>query len=387
MIASSRILIKISSEIVFLSFDDCRRCKMYIYAADYSVDQKEIITELEKNGSFLETKTRLLVLMSTNNYRRTVSDLAGILCEYPGMPDQKELVTCINNCISEGFLKLSNNYGINFCCQDQECLEKFLNSLPEEIQKKIVDSRISYLGSECVTVLGLLSGGSSDGYINASFLQRMKEARKEILLPMLNTSPNENVINILKDQAKNGVKVRILLPDYKKVVSVIRGGKEDMTKEWVDKLRDIPNIDIRIYSTIKDAEIYSSLVIDKTLCRICVFDHIRQKSSNGTLIEINRNGYDLNLMDIFLDKFEDIWLRSRPVSESKIIHFLKDIRTWGFVGMLVSLIVFFRTTPPVNEIALNVFMVLGGSFVTTTYHSGIRLWKNFQKRINKEPHV
>ncbi len=355
---------------------------MAIYV-DYSQAQSEIISEIQKEGFYEGPKTRLLVLMSTNNYIRTVDDLAGILCEYPGMPNQKELTVCINSCIQEGLLKKCVILGISFCQQDAKCLQQFLNILPEKIQIRIRNCRASYQESECVRVLGLLSGGSMGGYINASFLQRLQDARTEILLPMLNTSPNKNVIDILKERAKAGINIKILLPDYKSVVTKIRRGKEDVTYGWIESLNNIPNIEIRIYNHVEDAAIYSSVIIDRSICRICVFDYIREKSSNGTLIEISKNGYDLNLVNIIIDYFNGIWMHSRPVSESRFFHIIKDKRLWLFVSLLIGFKVYFMTDGSIQEIVLNIMMALSGMLITAIYKPIVSFLSSFYKKIMK----
>lgn len=336
-------------------------------AGNYSEAQKEIIRNIEEAGLYSNVTTNLLVLMSTNNYIRSVDDLAGILCEYPGMPNPESLKKEINNCVQEGYLKKKLLRYIEYCYQDSECLEKYLSNLPSYIQEKIINCRTSYQGSECVRVLGLLSGGTQNGYINDSFLQELSNAQREILLPMLNTSPNQKVIEILKERASNGVKVKILLPDYEKVVSKIRCGKEDMTNKWVEQLAGTPNIEIRKYFKIEGAYIYSSLLIDKTFCRICVFDPVREKSSNGTLIEIHKNGYDLNLIKMFIDKFNDIWFDSMPVTDTRFTWLLKNKIFWLIVGISVSLVTYLNAKTPVRDISLNVMMALCGAFITSTY--------------------
>lgn len=355
---------------------------MPIYV-DYTQAQNEIISEIQKQGLYEGTKTRLLVLMSTNNYIRTVDDLAGILCEYPGMPNQEELAICISSCIQEGLLKKCVILNILFCQQDAQCLQKFLDTLPEKIQVRIRNCRASYQESECVRVLGLLSGGSMGGYINASFLQRLKDARTEILLPMLNTSPNRDVIEILKERATAGIKIKILLPDYKNVVTKIRRGKEDVTYGWIEPLNNIDNIEIRIYTHVEDASIYSSVIIDKSICRFCVFDYVREKSSNGTLIEISKNGYDLNLINIIIDCFNGIWMRSRPVYENKFFHLIKDKKVWLFIALLVCLKVYFMTENTIQAIILNIMMAFSGMLITAMYKPITSFLSGLYKKIMK----
>ncbi len=77
---------------------------------------------------------------------------------------------------------------------------------------------------------------------------------------------------------------------------------------------------IRKYYNVEGAIIYSSMIIDRTLCRICVFDPEREKSSNGTIIEISKLGYNLNLIDIMLDTFNSIWLEAVPINSNIVLR-------------------------------------------------------------------
>lgn len=355
-----------------------------LICADYSQAQNEIISEIQKSGLYKGEKTCLLVLMSTNNYIRTDKDLANILSEYPGMPSREKLLNCIHDCEREGFLKKTIiNNGINSQCyyyQDSECMSRYLNTLPEEIQVKINVCRTTYQDSECVTVLGLLSGGGMKGYINSSFNLRMKEARSEILLPMLNTAPNEVIIEILKERAKAGVKVKILLPDFNKVVKKIRHAKEDATQGWITQLQDIENIEIRIYSRVEDASIYSSLIVDRKICRICVFDSEREKSSNGTLIEVAKNGYNLNIVEMMINRFYEIWLNSRCIDESIFKHYIKSKNTWLLIGFFICIFLYVLTNDLIQEVVLNIAMTLGGIFIGLIYQDGVKIVTNIYKK-------
>lgn len=339
--------------------------------ANYSQNQINIIDSIIKAGLYKGAITRVLVIMATNNYYRTICDLAGILCEYPGMPSQEELIPLIQECIDKGYLVEEQVLDSTYVYIDNDGLSRLLQEYPIHIQQMIMTGRKAYRDSVCVEVLGLLSGevlkGNPQGYINTSFLQRLEDARSEIYLPMLNTSPSDKVISILKKKAKEGVKIYILLADYETVTKKIRSGKPDMTPNWVEQLKNIDNILIRKYYHIEDSIIYSSLVVDKTLCRICVFDPIKEKSSNGTMIEVCKTNYDLNLVNIIVDTFNSIWIESVPVDENIFSRLIRRRESWILFSIIVSLIIFFNTEGDVHEIVLNICMALAGVFVSLVY--------------------
>lgn len=326
--------------------------------SSYSQTQNEIISKIQQVGLYKNDRTCLLVIMSTNNYVRTDDDLANILSEYPGFTSKDYIIKEIHKCVKEGYLKkkiIDNSIKKQtYYYQDNQCYMKFLNELPYDIQELIYLCRLSYKNSECVTVLGLLSGGSKDGYINSTFHNCLKNAQSEILLPMLNTAPNDTVISILKERAQSGVKVKILLPDFNRVVKKIRNVKVDATRGWIEKLHKVDNIDIRIYNRIEDSSIYSSFIIDRRLCRICVFDSEKEKSSHGTLIEISKNGYNLNLIDMMINRFNEIWFHSNPIDESFLIRLLKEKNVWLCFFFILSIIISYKTKNTIHEIFLNI---------------------------------
>lgn len=356
--------------------------------ASYSQAQKDIISKLQQAGLYKRERTCLLVIMSTNNYVRTDDDLATILSEYPGITSKSNLKREIHRCEKEGYLKKKIvDSGVKktiYYLQDEDGFQKFLRELPPDIQESIKLCRMSYKKTECVTVLGLLSGGGKDGYINSSFHLHLKEAQHEILLPMLNTAPNDIVINVLKERAQSGVKIKILLPDYNKVVKKIRNAKEDTSKGWIQKLQGIKNIEIRIYHHIEDSSIYSSVVIDRKLCRICVFDSKKEKSSNGTLIEVEKSGYNLNLIDMMIDRFNDIWLRSHPINESKLIWALKEKNTWLCIFLFIAIVVFFKTDNLIHEVALNISMTILGILIGVLYDDGKKITTKLYQKLKKK---
>ena len=296
---------------------------------NYSKEQYSLIIEIQKLKKYQNGKIRLLVLMSTNNYARTKEDLAGILCGYPGLSDREELLKLIDLCLSEGYLTNNRIFGTLYCLQDKECLEKFLSELPEDLRNRILNCRKQYDSSIRVRVDGLLSGGGKQGYINAEFKELLQDAQSEILLPMFNTSASSEVLKILKNKAKAGVQIRILLADYDKVVSKYRPGKQSTIEEWAKPLNNLKNIEIRIFTRLEDGDIYSSVVVDRKICKICVFDVQKEVSSKGTLITcVQEPGENINIIKLIIERFWDIWAKSYPVNVNKKWYFFIRYRIW-----------------------------------------------------------
>ena len=355
--------------------------------ATYSLLQENIIDELRKANLYEGPLTCLLVIMSTNKYIRTAKDLANILSEYPGIGSKESALHLIKECEKNGLLKAKDaKYGLGdeqYYYQDNECFELFIEPFPNKIKAMIKECRKNYSSTLCVNVLGLLSGKETDEYINVSFHTLLNEAQKEILLPMLNTAANDSVIKILKNRASLGVSIKILLPDYERVVKKIRTAKSDSTKKWIEALSGIKNIEIRRYYKVEDSSIYSSVIIDKTICRICVFDSKREKSSNGTLIEVKKSGYDLNLTEMMIDRFNEIWFHSVPVDSSLIGRMLRTKYFWFILFLLLSILAFLKTDidSTMHEIALNIVFAIGGLLLGSFYKEGFKFVEKIYKRL------
>ena len=324
---------------------------------DLTKEQESIISKIKKTSLYEGYKTVFLVIMSTNNFIRTSEDLAKILSEYGEMPDYKEIEKIISECTDNNLLVSSENYGETYYFQNKECLDRFLLNYPEGIKKDIYAYRRLYANTESVRILGLLSGENEVeiGYNHASFLQRLNDAQSEILLPMLNTTPNRKVLEILKAKSNQGVKVKILLPDFQKVVKKIRAAKDDRTKIWMQELSGYSNIEIRLYSHIEEANIYSSVIVDNEICRITVFDYIKEKSSNGTLIELQKNGYNLNLIEIIRQWFFEIWNNARPSGESAFISVIKSKLFCEIIILIILLVLIILLSGVIQNILVGVF--------------------------------
>ncbi len=359
--------------------------------ASYSQKQNSIIDEIKKANLHEGSITNFLVIMSTNRFFRTADDLANIVSEYPGIGRKETAKQLIELCEQRGLLKTKKAPNApssdKYYYQDNQCFEKFVESFPVKIKMMINDCRNSYNQSVCVEVLGLLSGREQDEYLNSSFHWRLREAQSEILLPMLNTAANETIIKILKDRASFGVKVKILLPDFNKVVKKIRNAQNDSTKKWIEELHGIKNIEIRRYNRIEDSSIYSSVIIDRKICRICVFDSKREKSSNGTLIEVKKSGYNLNLTEMLIDRFNEIWFHSVSIDSNIIINLLTNKHFWFITFLVLTIIIYLRTDmdSTVHEISLNIGFAIAGLLLGTLYKDGFKnIEKAYKKIMRKE---
>ena len=140
---------------------------------------------------------------------------------------------------------------------------------------------------------------------------------------------------------------------------------------------------------MEDALIYSSVIIDGTVCRICVFDHRNEKSSNGTLIEVKKPNYDINLIKIMVDTFNEIWIHSSPINQPSWKRLLCSKSVW--LGLITVLgIVIFNASPGdsfIREITSNISLGCGSMLLGLSYEKikeKIVYWYTRFTKINGE---
>jgi len=330
----------------------------------YSQEQKDIITKLRISNCYTEIETPFIVVMATYNFARSKNDLKTMLSEYPGMDDYEQLEIIIEQALEKGYIKSKSDNGILIHYMDDESCLLAIKQYGKDIQDKILSCRNAFQESSCVINYGILAGGNppggmdSLGKVYTTFIQTIKDAQKEILLPMINTQAHEVTIEALQQRAKKGVKIKILLAHYDKVASKLRNRKESSISDWVKAFEGVPNVSIRIYTNIDDAILASSVIIDRQIVRMCIFDHHKEKTSHGTLIECYKEGVELNLFRILYDKFNDIWERAHPVNEKKISKLLRNKYMPLFLAIIVLALIYFITDHEfLKSLVPNIFVV------------------------------
>ena len=315
-----------------------------------STEEQALIDACSKEMEKYNIEIPFLILMSVRQYYRTKNDLVSILCEYPGLGNKDELRDCITACIAKGFLREKTIADITICYQDQECLQKFydLQYIREIDQKinvveKIETLRNKYANHTNCTIYGHLSGGETSGNAYLSFIARLKSARQQIWLPMINTDTHTDTIKVLKERAEHGVKIYILMANNK-IVDRFRGGNNYNRKKWIAEFKNVPNVKIRTYSKQKYSQLGSCVLIDNAVLRLAIFDYQRQKSTEGMLVEFFDPDVQLNIVNMFQEKLICAWIDSSPFYEKKEI--------WAYLILLalIGILVKFNNISNIQSI-------------------------------------
>lgn len=329
---------------------------MKIQAAkiNYSSEELKIIDNMDGSTSLSEMQNRLLFLMSIHKYYRSKKDLSTILYEYPQLDDKQKLEECIELCIKERYLSQKEIDGVSICFQSEENFQTFLKIIPsQEVVENIKKLRENYQHQKPFEYFGLLSGAHSSGKVYTSFISRLKGAQKSIWLPMLNTAAHEETIRVLKERASDGVKVYILMADYKCVVQYIRAARRSNISDWINQLQNVKNVEIRIYRDIKYAQLASSVMIDDQILRLPIYDSCQQKSSDGHLIEFNRIDAEVNIVRWVKSEMLRAWNDSAPASSNGKIRYtyvyVRSKAIWAIVAAIILCIMCYRIPSTSND--------------------------------------
>lgn len=195
-----------------------------------------------------------------------------------------------------------------------------------------------------------------------SFSTRLGEARSDIALPAIMTTHQLSAVEVLKARAQAGVKVRLLLATAD-LAGDIRGANMIVTaknrlKGWKRNAKGQRNFEVRVTRHRDDLRDASSMLIDGRLLRYDIYDDEVERSTDGVMIEVGRSG-PTNLSRMFRDRFEDAWLRARPLGFWRSLGWA--IRRWWYLGLVVvGTLVFarFRVEHP-NATALFLGGVVG----------------------------
>lgn len=352
---------------------------------NYTSDEINLIDGIRNETNWEEMKVALLVIMSSKGYYRSKRDLASILSEYPHLDNQEELEDCIESCIDMNLLSRKTVDNLRLCYQSEVDFEQLLNSLgSNNIKDKLRRIRTSSLGKKAFKDLGSLSGIDSSGNSYVSFIRRLKGAQKEIWLPMLNTAAHNETVDVLKERAIRGVKVYILMADYKSVVNSIRVMRKSNIDAWEREMRDTRNVEIRIYKEKKYAQLASTVLIDDKILRVPIYDSFRQKSTEGHLIEFSDSSYNFNIVQWIKEELYRAWNSAVPVGLRGIrLFFYTCFRRnliWSVIIaiILILLYIVYNSIEILSEIIQNL-LVADITYIVTLFVKQEKFIKKIKK--------
>lgn len=281
-----------------------------------SLDHAEnsLIKRLSASGISREAAT-LAVVMATRQHARPEGELLDIVLQYPGLENRAIAEAALRELRALGWVVNQESESLTLTVQASDLRERIGNRLHDSQVPGDLAALRANLDQNAARVLGPMI----DDQVYSSYLELLRSAQNEICLPMLVTSSRIASVEILRERAEAGVRVKVLVGAPHVVASMrgetMRGHAEQRIKEWVRKLGDLSAVEIRISHRVEDMWLGSCMAIDGRIVRIDVYDPNRQRSLQGVMLEIsNPQGLDLNLVRIFVQLFSDAWDRAKPVT-------------------------------------------------------------------------
>jgi predicted transcriptional regulator len=282
-------------------------------SAALSHHELRIVAELQRTGLSLPVAT-LAVVMAIREHARPAPELTDIVRQYQHLENRATAEEAIGELRRLGWLVESESYGLMLVHQAPDLVDKLADRLRQpELSVALRELRSTF--ERNVSVIGPMK----DKEVYQTFLEILRGAQSEICLPMLATSPNMVVVQILQERARQGVRIRILLGSPK-LVAKLRG--ETMTRValdaihgWTQNASGISNIRLRISNSAEDMEIATCMSVDSRLLRFDIYDSLTQRSLQGIMIQVESpTGMELNLIKLFRRRFEESWTSAKPIT-------------------------------------------------------------------------
>lgn len=296
-----------------------------------------LVQGLENKG-MVRHAAILGVVMLTREHPRPYVELIDILGQYSGLDNPNIAREAIDILKNEDWL-VDQKFGSVFFVKKAVDFRRKVAIKLGVLETELTARSVEQQPKANVSILGDMS----DRTIYTSYLELLRSAQSEILLPMLATTSKLQSVSILQDRAACGVEIRILLGSAS-LVNRLRGASMRQrsviyVKEWENHFRKYRSVKIRIVTKLEHSLLATSMLIDSRLLRFDVYDPEIQRSLDGTMIQIESPpGVNPNITRLFALAFEEAWRAARPVgSYSRFLVWLmaEAWQWWLFAIFLV----------------------------------------------------
>ncbi len=276
--------------------------------------ENELITRLARTGLSRGAST-LAVVMATRQHARPERELLDIVLQYPGLEDLAVAQGALRELRNHKWVQDNETEDLTLTVQAPE----LRRAIAEQLKDPHVAEQLAALRANLDASAARVVGPMNDENVYLTYRELLKGAQDEICLPMLVTSTNLSSVDILRERARAGVRVKVLL-GAPGVVAAIRGEPmraiaTDRIREWSRNLSGLPSAEIRISHSVKDMWLASCMAIDRRTVRLDVYDPDKQRSLQGMMLELaNPQGLSLNVVRVFVEQFEQAWDRARPLT-------------------------------------------------------------------------
>jgi hypothetical protein len=252
----------------------------------------------------------LAIVMATRAYSRSENDLVEIVRQYPGMESAVDARKAIQDLRALGWLIQREVYGKKLIIQEPA----LRTSIAKRLRQPEVEKQLSKLRVDLAAYVEVV-GSMPENAVFHSYLRLLESAQNEICLPMLVTAPYEDTVEVLRNRAQAGVRVRILLAEPALAARMrsanVRSISAERIRLWQQNFRDCPHASVRLCRTAEDMELATCFSVDGRTVRFDIYDPYGQQSLEGVMLEVaSPQGLTPNFVRIFVRLFDDAWSRS-----------------------------------------------------------------------------
>lgn len=276
--------------------------------------ENDLIARLARTG-LSRGAASLAVVMATRQHARPERELLDIVLQYPGLENLAVAEGALRELRARKWVENSETEDLTLTVQTPE----LRRVIAEQLNDPNVAEQLAALRANLDASAARVVGPMNDETVYLTYRELLKGAQDEICLPMLVTSTRLSSVDILRERARAGVQVKVLL-GAPSVVAAVRGEPMraiavDRIKEWSRNLSGLPSAEIRVSHSVQDMWLASCMAIDRRTVRLDVYDPDKQRSLQGIMLELaNPQGLSLNVVRVFVEQFERAWNRARPLT-------------------------------------------------------------------------
>lgn len=317
-------------------------------AGSLHADERAVRDVLVGAGLTLQAAT-LATVLHLRKHNRPEMELFDQVSSYPYLDSEATFATALADLRSRGWIDESHGiYGGQAIIREAPDIAEKLIAFAPAIRSKLDAYFVARAHVE-VHHMG-------DAYVYASYTDFLAGAANEIAHPLVMTSSNLSQIEILRERARAHVHVRVLLATPE-LAGEIRGQNrvseaKERLKVWRQRSKGIRRFEVRVTRRRDDVRDGASVIVDGQV-KYVIYDDASERASQGYVI--SRSG-ESNLGRMFSERFDEIWLRSRPLGIWPTFSWIAK-RTWWTlpVGAAAFGMVAARDDHPVA-----VSLILGG---------------------------
>jgi len=310
-------------------------------------EEHAVVQELQNSGMSAPAATLATVMLSRGHVRLE-RELADIVGQYPNLEGDGVAERTITELRRRGWLVRTEHMGLHLTGKAADLQNKIEQQVHNpRIMQELINSMSVHSLLPNIRILGKMT----EPDIYASYVHLLQNSQREVCLPMLATSPNLSVVSILRERARRGVHVRILLGSPN-VAERLRGAtvakkSRESIDGWIHNAKGIPRMEVRIAHSVEDMLFATSWTVDGHLLRFDIYDPAKQRSLEGVMVEIiSPVGLNLNIIQLFQTHFDEAWKHAEPTHLWGKIHwrFGRGWQWWAFAASTIIAFVLSKNT-------------------------------------------